>query len=167
MNELLYKHRWMALRQGLFGEAIVDGGRGVVIVPILPNLLVNLIVETSCVDGSRCLGFPGGALEVGETAEVSARRELHEETGLNAEKVHRLGTINPFQRYCDWQIEIFVATNLKVKPRAEIPEPYEIENEQKSFDELDQMILEGEIIDSVTIAALYHAQQWFRKQAND
>ena len=35
--------------------------------------------------------LPGGAQELGETAEAAARRELHEETGLRVGALHLLG----------------------------------------------------------------------------
>jgi ADP-ribose diphosphatase len=39
--------------------------------------------------------FPAGTLEYGETAEAAARRELHEETGLQAETLVDLGCFYP------------------------------------------------------------------------
>jgi ADP-ribose pyrophosphatase YjhB (NUDIX family) len=38
--------------------------------------------------------LPGGFIELGESAEEAARREIWEETGLNIEKLHLIGVIS-------------------------------------------------------------------------
>lgn len=39
-------------------------------------------------------GFPGGAVELGETPEMAAVRELKEETGLDVEVKHLIGVFH-------------------------------------------------------------------------
>jgi hypothetical protein len=42
MNRVLYAHKWITLREGLHGEAYIDGGRGVVVVPVLDSGMMLL-----------------------------------------------------------------------------------------------------------------------------
>lgn len=42
-------------------------------------------------------GFPGGAMELGESAEETAIREIYEETGLKVEVEHMIGV---YTKYC-------------------------------------------------------------------
>lgn len=41
-----------------------------------------------------CWCFPGGAMELGESTEETARRELWEETGLKIDKIHLFGVFS-------------------------------------------------------------------------
>src|SRR5439155_6684064 len=58
------------------------------------------------------LEFPAGKLDAGESALVTAQRELTEETGYIAARWTRLGLIHPTVSYSTEAIEIFVADEL-------------------------------------------------------
>ena len=45
-------------------------------------------------------GFPGGALELGETPEMAAIREVKEETGLDVEIVELIGIYSDLDAVC-------------------------------------------------------------------
>jgi 8-oxo-dGTP pyrophosphatase MutT (NUDIX family) len=49
-------------------------------------------------DGQRVLGLPKGHPDPGETPEQTARREVREETGLDAEPIEELGEIRYWYR---------------------------------------------------------------------
>jgi 8-oxo-dGTP pyrophosphatase MutT (NUDIX family) len=162
MGRVLYRHKWMALREGLHGEAYLDGGSGVFVVPVLDSGRVNLIVETSHVDGSRCIGIPAGTIEAGETPEACAIRELLEETGIVARRIHAIGRVHPMQRYAALNGEVFLAYGDSVG-RVARDEPYEIDNLPSSWDEIDEMMRSARLTDTATIACLTLARDWISR----
>jgi 8-oxo-dGTP pyrophosphatase MutT (NUDIX family) len=66
---------------------------GVVLAEPRPNAPVALVAHRSA-RGTLQWTLPKGALEEGETVEQTALREVHEETGLEAELLGRLDTID-------------------------------------------------------------------------
>jgi 8-oxo-dGTP pyrophosphatase MutT (NUDIX family) len=64
------------------GGVVVSDGRVITIVPV-----------KRAADGSRVLALPKGHLDGDETPEEAARREVAEETGVDAELVQQLGDV--------------------------------------------------------------------------
>jgi 8-oxo-dGTP pyrophosphatase MutT (NUDIX family) len=64
------------------GGVVVSDGRVITIVPIKRGA-----------DGRRVLGLPKGHLDGDETPEEAARREITEETGVDAELLEHLGDV--------------------------------------------------------------------------
>ncbi len=79
------------------------------------RILLNLRSDTNT------WGIPGGALELGETLEQTADRELFEETGLKAEKMNLLTVLSGKDFYFEYPngdklysvVALFKATNVK------------------------------------------------------
>ena len=62
--------------------------------------------------------LPAGSIDPGEDAATAAGRECHEELGVIAETVERLGELYPLPGYCTELMTFFRATGLRA-PRAE------------------------------------------------
>ncbi len=98
------------------------------------------------------LEIPAGKLDVGETAEECARRELEEETGYTAGKMAYLIPIASAAGYSDEIIHLFMATDLK--PGLAHPDSEEfVATFWMDIEELIDMVLDGKIEDSKTIIA--------------
>jgi len=55
--------------------------------------MIVIVPVKRAADGRRVVGLPKGHLDAGETAEQAARREVSEETGVQAELVEELGEV--------------------------------------------------------------------------
>ncbi len=55
--------------------------------------MIAIVPVKRAADGSRVLGLPKGHLDADETAEQAARREVAEETGVDADLVEELGDV--------------------------------------------------------------------------
>ena len=100
------------------------------------------------------LEIPAGKLDAPDEPKIEcAYRELEEETGFRTEKLEYLMSINTTVAFCDEAIDIFVAHNL-IPSHQHLDEDEFINVEAYSVEELKQMIFEGKIEDSKTVAAI-------------
>jgi len=106
--------------------------------------------------GGTIWEVPAGKLDAGEDPAVCARRELLEETGMEAGRLERLGEILTTPGFTDERIALFAAHDLVLRETAH--EAHElISVEVVALAEALAMIDRGEIRDGKTIAALFHA----------
>ena len=100
------------------------------------------------------LEIPAGGLNgASEPTKDAAARELEEETGYRSEDLELLITIRTTVAFCNEKIDIYVAKNL-IKSEQHLDEDEFINVEAYSVEELGQMIFDGKIEDSKTIAAV-------------
>jgi ADP-ribose pyrophosphatase len=83
----------------------------------------------------------------------SAKRELLEETGLKAEKWELIQEMHLSNSVSDEKAYIFLATGLS-QHEAEPEDTEDLKIKKLPFEEAYQMVLKGEITDSLTVAAL-------------
>jgi 8-oxo-dGTP diphosphatase len=98
-----------------------------------------LIGKRTSSHGRDTYGFPGGHLEMGESWEVCAMRELKEETGMNAENFRFFGVTNDIFNIEKHYVTIFMlAINPPGEP--ELKEPDKCEQwEWRTWKEIEQL----------------------------
>lgn len=100
----------------------------------------------------------GGPLE--QSKLESAKRELLEETGLTAEHWELLGKVHTSNSITDEEGYVYLATDLEQGPSS--PEDTEVLKIRKlPLEEAVQMVMEGQITDSVSMAGLLMAARKF------
>ncbi|TWT69162.1 NUDIX hydrolase [Crateriforma conspicua] len=125
----------------------------VLLLPILDNGDVVMIENYRPTIDQTLLELPAGTREPGEPPEITAERELVEETGYAAGKLQHLHTYFSAPGICDEQMFLFLATDLTAGD-AQREAVEQIENRVVPIDQAMQMIRDGQILDAKTIVGL-------------
>ena len=103
--------------------------------------------------------IPEGGSPEGESKEESARRELLEEVGLTAGKLTPILEVDLSNSVSDETGIVYLATNLK-QGQAAPEESEELTVKKLHWKEALEMVLRGEITDSLSVAALLKLGYW-------
>ncbi len=107
------------------------------------------------------LEIPAGGLEPNEPTIDAAARELEEETGYTCGKIEKLITIRTTVAFCNEKIDIYLATELK-KTHQHLDDDEFVDVKPYTLTELEDMIYNGTIEDSKTIAAILAYKNKYR-----
>lgn len=133
----------------------------VVIVPVLDRSHIVFVRQYRRAIGRELLELPAGTLGKGEGRVACAKRELEEETGWRARRLHRLGRFYAAPGFISEQLTVFLALDL-IRTTAH-PEPDEMVRPViLSLSMALAFIRSGVICDAKTIIGLLFAQQILR-----
>lgn len=132
-------------------------GGGAAALPVLPDGRILLIRQYRQAIGEETLELPAGTRDSeDEPPELTARRELLEETGYTAGpgRMVRLAHLRTAVAYCSETVDVFLAENVTKAGSQHLDEAEEISFAPYTLEDLLQRIDTGEICDAKTVAGI-------------
>ncbi len=131
---------------------IVEHAGGVGVLAVKDHK-VALVRQFRYAYGEELLEIPAGKLEEGEDPVLGAKRELSEETGLEAERLKLLATLYPSPGYTDEIIYIYEAIGVK-EGKQHLDKGEFLRVEYVPLEEAFLLVENGTIRDGKTLVAL-------------
>lgn len=161
----IYQNRWLSLREDLVelpdGKRTIYGvvtcGDCVGILPFVDREHVLLIQQYRYVAGRATWEMPTGGAHPGETLEEAAQRELEEEAGYRAGRLTKIVAYHTSKSVLDETAHLYLAEELQPVHAQSADETEFIERHIFPFASALRMVMDGEILDSMTIIAVLHA----------
>lgn len=161
-SRAVYTNQWMQLREDVIRRP--DGSQGIYSYVEKPDFALIIPVEHGGFHlveqyrypvGHRSWEFPQGTMpdRKDEDPIALARKELAEETGLRAERFHRLGRLYPAKGMSSQAFTIFVAEQLHGGRHSREHEEQDMRQHWFLRSEFEDMMREGIVTDDSTIAA--------------
>jgi 8-oxo-dGTP pyrophosphatase MutT (NUDIX family) len=163
----VYRNPWMTVREhdvvrpdgssGIYGVVTLAGAAGVL--PFVDDDHVLLVRQRRYITGQVSWEMPTGGIDPGEAPADAARRELAEETGHRAERLRHLNTHTTSKSVVDEWAHLFVAEGLTPlddheAAELETDETEVIERRVVPWHQLVGWVLDGTVVDSMTIVAV-------------
>jgi ADP-ribose diphosphatase len=162
-DRVIFNHPYFTIREDTNGVGYIQGGDNALVVALTPRNEVFLVAEPSPAFHDETLVLPGGEISGGEQPAQTANRELQEEIGYKAGRLIRLGQIRGDAKYNTQCVHIFLARDLRRSQLAG-DEPYKMRIGRVPLANFEQLIANGKLTDANSIAALYMAQSYLRRQ---
>ena len=163
-SEIVYSGQILALRvddvhmpgDTVARREVVEHFGAVAVVALDESDRVAMVYQYRHPVGRRLWELPAGLLDVGgEDPALTAARELHEEAGLAAEHWSVLVDLVTSPGFADESVRVFLATGLSQidRPEAEHEEA-DLQLDWVPLDQAVQLVLSGEIVNSIAVAGI-------------
>lgn len=158
----VYRNPWTHVREDLVrmpdGRTTIYGvvtfGECVGILPIDEAGRVLLVRQYRYVQEATTWEMPTGGVKAGELLEDAARRELLEEAGLAASRLSYLTAFHTSKSVVRETAHLYLAEGLQPAVAESRDETEFIGHGWRPFPEVLEMVLRGEIMDSMTVIAV-------------
>jgi 8-oxo-dGTP pyrophosphatase MutT (NUDIX family) len=161
-SRLVYANPYLRLREDAIEQP--DGTRGIYSVVEKPDFALvvpfdgerlHLVGQYRYPVGSFEWEFPQGGVEGfdAQDPEAVAARELEEETGLSAGRLEHLGHLWHAYGFSQQGFDAFLATDLRQGEHRREPSEQTMRSRTVAPDELEAMVLSGELRDAPSVAA--------------
>lgn len=125
----------------------------VCVVPVTDKNEIIAVRQYRYPIGRITIEIPAGKLDRGEKPLEAAKRELSEETGVESADIQYIGGLYPSVAYTDEIIHMYMAKNLKYGEMHTDEDEF-LDVIKIPIDEFVKKIMDGEIMDSKTQAAV-------------
>ncbi len=161
----VYRNPWTSVREDVIERAngqrgiygVIDKDPASIIIPLdvtADGEFVYLIEQFRYTVGARHLELPQGGWERAEVVpEEMARGELREETGLTAERMTLLSTLQIAYGVMNQKQYVFLAEGLKMGMANPDAEESDLVVRRVRVAEFEGMIVDGTIVDNCSVAA--------------
>ena len=172
----VYRNPWTSVREDVIERAngqrgiygVIDKDPACIVVALdvtTQGEFVYLIEQFRYTVGGRHWEFPQGGWELAQVVpEDLARGELREETGLTAERMTQLGTLQIAYGVMNQKHYVFLAEGLAMGEADPDAEESDLVVRRVSVDELEAMMLDGTIVDNCSVAAWGLYRLWRERQ---
>ncbi len=173
----VYRNPWTSVREDVIERAngqrgiygVIDKDPASIIIPLdvtAEGEFVYLIEQFRYTVGGRYWEFPQGGWETAEVVpEELARGELKEETGLTAERMTELTTLQIAYGVMNQKHHVFLAEGLTMGKAAPDAEENDLVVRRVRVAEFEGMILDGTIVDNCSVAAWGVYRLWRERRA--
>jgi ADP-ribose pyrophosphatase len=172
----VYRNPWTSVREDVIERAngqrgiygVIDKDPASIIIPLEATAegeFVYLIEQFRYTVGGRFMEFPQGGWETEDVVpEELARGELREETGLTAEKMTHLSTLQIAYGVMNQKHHVFLAEGLTLgEPDPDVEES-DLVLRRVGVAEFEQMVLDGVIVDNCSVAAWGLYKIWLERR---
>ncbi len=151
-------HDEIELENGLHAERDVIHHNGGAAVLVMKDQKILLVSQYRYAVQSQLWELPAGKVEIGETPDVCAMRELEEESGYTCESLELMSEFFTTPGFCSEKITVYEAKELrKVEHPRAMDEDEMIDTKWFTLAEIKTMLAEGKINDAKTLIALQQA----------
>ena len=149
----------------LAAREVVYHPGGVAVLALDADSTVYLVKQFRYPIRQQLLELPAGKLDHGAEEDVllGAKRELSEETGLEASDWTYLGSALASPGFCDEELHMYLARGLR-KTGQHLDEDEFLDVVAMPFDQLAAQVMDGTITDAKTVAAILKTREFLRRE---